>query len=80
MNVIVAKMRTVVPGDFGFNVFADVGRVYLEGEESNTWHPSYGSGIFYSPFRRTSLYGVKFGTDDDRFFVVLEARMTGFEF
>jgi outer membrane translocation and assembly module TamA len=30
-------------------VFSDVGRVWLAGEESNTWHASYGGGVLMQP-------------------------------
>ena len=79
VKVILAKMRNMVPGDVGVDIFAEAGRVYLEGRETDVWHPSYGLGVFYAPFLRTSLYGLKFGrTDNKQFFVVLEARMVGF--
>ena len=81
LKVILARMRSLIPGDVGFDVFAEAGRVYLEGRDTDVWHPSYGLGLFYAPFERTSLYGLKFGrTDSKEFFVVLEARMVGFEF
>lgn len=78
LDIVVAKMRNMVPGDFGFSLFSNAGRVYFEGEDSGKWHPSYGAGIFYAPFQRTSLYGLKVGVDDDRVFIVIEARMAGF--
>lgn len=78
VDLILGKARNMVPGDFGVSFFTDAGRVYLEGEDSSKWHPTYGAGVFYAPFRRTSLYGVKVGVNDDRWFVQLEARMRGF--
>jgi hypothetical protein len=80
LDIVVAKMRNMVPGDFGFSLFSNVGRVYFEGENSGKWHPSYGAGIFYAPFQRSSLYGLKVGVDEDRVFIVIEARMAGFGF
>ena len=80
LDVILAKMRNVVPGDIGFSLFTDAGRVFLEGEDSGKWHPSYGAGMFYAPFERTSLYGLKFGVNADRWFVIFEARVAGFKF
>ena len=42
-----------VPLQFGIQGFADAGRVFLEGESSNTWHDGYGGGPFFaSPGRR----------------------------
>ncbi len=37
-------------GEFGVIGFNDVGRVWLEGENSNRWHHGYGGGIWISPF------------------------------
>jgi len=37
-------------GEFGVLAFNDVGRVWLEGENSNRWHHGYGGGIWVSPF------------------------------
>ena len=64
LKVILARMRSLIPGDVGFDVFAEAGRVYLEGRNTDVWHPSYGLGLFYAPFERTSLYGLKFGRTD----------------
>ncbi len=37
-------------GEFGILAFHDVGRVWLEGEDSKVWHHGYGGGIWVSPF------------------------------
>jgi outer membrane protein assembly factor BamA len=37
-------------GKAGVQVFVDNGRVWLPGEESNTWHMAYGAGIILAPF------------------------------
>jgi hypothetical protein len=37
-------------GEFGILAFNDVGRVWLDGEDSNVWHHGYGAGIWVSPF------------------------------
>ncbi len=38
------------PGGVGLVAFNDLGRVWLRGEDSRTWHHSYGGGIYYAPF------------------------------
>ena len=80
LDFIIGKSRKVVPGDFGFSVFGDVGRVYFEEEDSSKWHPSYGAGAFYVPFQGAARYGVKVGTNEDRWFFLMEVVMSGFEF
>jgi hemolysin activation/secretion protein len=42
--------RRAVPFSFGVLAGYDLGRVWVEEEDSNTWHYSYGGGIFISPF------------------------------
>jgi hypothetical protein len=36
----------VVPGELGVFGLADVGRVFLDGESSDTWHTAFGGGIW----------------------------------
>jgi hypothetical protein len=45
-----------IPGELGIFGLADGGRVYLDGESSNTWHHGVGGGLFFaSPNRRNSV-------------------------
>ncbi len=37
-------------GRAGIFAHYDVGRVWLDGEDSNTWHSGYGAGVIISPF------------------------------
>lgn len=37
-------------GEFGILAFNDVGRVWLDEENSSVWHDGYGGGIWVSPF------------------------------
>ena len=73
--VVFKRMRRLVPGDVGMSVFVDLGRVYLDGEDSRKWHPSGGLGFFYAAFQRTTLLGMKVGTSEDRWFVAFEMRL-----
>jgi len=41
----------LLTGEIGLLVFDDFGRVWLDGEDSNTWHNGYGAGIWLSPFK-----------------------------
>ena len=36
------------PGTFGVFALGDVGRVYLEGESSDTWHTGVGGGLWFA--------------------------------
>jgi outer membrane protein assembly factor BamA len=39
-------------GSYGLVLFHDVGRVWVKGENSNTWHNGYGLGAWVSPANR----------------------------
>jgi hypothetical protein len=39
-------------GTFGIQVFNDVGRVFMDGEESGRWHDGYGLGVWLAPIKR----------------------------
>jgi outer membrane translocation and assembly module TamA len=39
----------LLPTRVGLVAFTDTGRVWLENEESDTWHTSYGGGILLQP-------------------------------
>jgi hypothetical protein len=41
---------SILPGAFGLTGFYDIGRVWLKGENSRTWHSAYGSGFYFIPF------------------------------
>ncbi|MFK8161348.1 MAG: metallophosphoesterase [Lewinella sp.] len=47
---LLSSSRRAVPFSFGVLAGYDLGRVWLEEEDSTTWHYSYGGGIFVSPF------------------------------
>ena len=49
------------PLSAGVKVFADVGRVYLRGEESNTLHMGYGFGIFVVPLKENFTLSASLG-------------------
>lgn len=42
-------------GKVGLIAFADNGRAWQPGEDSNRWHLGYGGGILLAPFNRTSV-------------------------
>jgi hypothetical protein len=48
----VSRYFVILPGEFGLFGFMDVGRVFLAGESSDTWHTGYGGGIWIAPLIR----------------------------
>lgn len=45
----------VLPSKVGLILFNDFGRVWLDGEDSDTWHHGYGGGFYLTPFGRFTL-------------------------
>ena len=41
----------LLTGELGVLLFDDIGRVWMDGEESSKWHNGYGGGIWLSPFK-----------------------------
>jgi hypothetical protein len=39
----------ILPGQLGLSGFYDVGRVWIEGENSDKWHQGQGGGLYFSP-------------------------------
>jgi hypothetical protein len=76
-----AKLSSlVVPLEIGLTLGADAGRVWLDGEDSDKWHPGYGAGIFFAPFKRLMLFEIGFGKSDEKTFFVFggNLRVIGF--
>ncbi|WP_205511620.1 ShlB/FhaC/HecB family hemolysin secretion/activation protein [Longitalea arenae] len=51
----------LMTGKIGVFAFFDQGRVWMPGEQSNTWHMAYGPGIMISPFKKYYIsvsYGI----------------------
>ncbi len=42
-------------GKFGLAALYDIGRVWMPGESSNTWHAGYGGAIILAPYNRISV-------------------------
>ncbi len=51
---------------FGF----DYGRVWLEGEDSDTWHTSYGGGIWVAPFNIAIISAAFYTSPSDQRFIL----------
>lgn len=52
-------------GKFGLFGLYDQARVWLDSENSNTWHSAYGGGIILSPFNRISVSVAYAVSDED---------------
>jgi hypothetical protein len=52
LRTYLTDMKLILLGRFGFHLFAESGRVYTEGTESEKWHPSYGGGLWISYLKK----------------------------
>jgi hypothetical protein len=56
------------PGDIGVIGFGDVGRVWMQNEDSKKWHSSYGAGLYFAPFNIVIISGtVAFSKEETLF-------------
>jgi hypothetical protein len=55
-----------IPLQFGLQGFADLGRVYVEGESSDTWHEGYGGGVYFASPGRRNLFGISLARSEAR--------------
>lgn len=75
------SIRGVVPGDIGLFGMGDAARVFLSGEDSSEWHPSYGGGVFVTSFDRSGALHLGAGSSpEDGFFVLFLANFAGLSF
>lgn len=57
-RVRLGTLNILVPATFGVLGFAETGRVFVRGEESRLWHPSFGGGAWLAPWsRRATVSG-----------------------
>ncbi len=62
-----------LPVEIGLFGFGDVGRVFLEDESSNKWHPSGGGGIWFAPLARTNTISTSIAVSEEAVLFYLRA-------
>jgi hypothetical protein len=48
LRLYLGKAKLIVPAYIGILGFGETGRVYVDGETSNIWHPSFGGGLWFT--------------------------------
>jgi outer membrane protein assembly factor BamA len=71
------RIKILIPAEVGVLALADVGRVFLDGEDSSTWHPGYGGGLWLAFLNRQNVVSIVGAESEGR--VGLYIRM-GFAF
>lgn len=66
LRLFLTRFYLLAPGDFGIFGLADVGRVYLDGEESNVWHAAGGGGIWASFLDRANTLSLSLARSAER--------------
>ncbi len=58
VRIFLARVKLIFPGDVGVLAFADVGRVFLDGEHTDRWHWGTGGGLWFAPLVRTNAFSL----------------------
>jgi hypothetical protein len=73
LRLRLGRFFVLLPGDFGVLGLADVGRVYLEGESSDTWHTGVGGGLWFAFLDPANTITVTLARGDNRTALYLRA-------
>ena len=62
-------VKIIIPGNLGMQVFHDLGRVYLDDDNDDSWHYNYGFGLWLSYFKSEIFLNpaVAFNKNGERF-------------
>jgi hypothetical protein len=66
LRLYISRFFVALPGEWGVYGFGDVGRVWLEGETSDTWHTSWGGGIWIGLLTRANSLAFTVAKSDER--------------
>ncbi|HSM35804.1 MAG TPA: BamA/TamA family outer membrane protein [Longimicrobiales bacterium] len=58
LRVPLFDFRALVPGELGLLGLADVGRVWVDEETSDTWHSAFGGGVFVAVLDRRAAFSL----------------------
>jgi hypothetical protein len=71
MTIRPPRVQIVVPGDIGVIGFADMVRVFEDGDSSDQWHQGYGGGVFFAPLARTNAIRLTVANIDEHTLVYM---------
>lgn len=58
LRLLIGTVTLFIPGQFGVNLFSDMGRVFLKNVSSQKWHLSQGGGIWFSILNRAVVFSL----------------------
>lgn len=73
LRLRLTRMTLVLPADVGIFGLADAGRVFLEGESSDTWHSAFGGGIWLGFLSRANTLSAAVASSKERTRIYLQA-------
>jgi hypothetical protein len=73
LRFALARIKLVLPADFGFFGLADAGRVFLSGESSDRWHAAAGGGIWLAYLNRANTVSLAIAHGEERTGVYVQA-------
>jgi outer membrane protein assembly factor BamA len=67
-RIWLTRMKVLLKSKFGINLFAETGRVFVEGDiqDSDKWHPSYGGGFWLSYLEDNIVVSTYIAVSPDR--------------
>jgi hypothetical protein len=71
LRLFLTRFYFLAPADFGVLGLADVGRVFLDGEESDRWHAAGGGGVWASFLDRAYMVRLSVAASSERTAVYL---------
>ncbi len=66
LRLRLSEIYLFVPGEIGVFGLSDIGRVYLEGETSDTWHTAIGGGLWFSFLERTYTFSAALASSQEK--------------
>ncbi len=66
LRVPVGRVVFLVPSEFGVVGLADIGRVFLAGESSDSWHSAVGGGVWLGLLGRSNAVSVVVAKSEER--------------
>jgi hypothetical protein len=73
VRISLARLELILPADVGLFGLGDVGRVFLAGESSDTWHAAAGGGIWLAYLNRAYTFSLAVAAGEERTSVYAQA-------